>query len=124
MCIRDSYENGPWTVESEFIVSDGYNLFSDAATPARGYYIYGVRRVHDNLDAVVGYDRMDPDTDLKNPVRSDTRVNDRDRYTLGLNYYFSRKPIHRVMLNYEFRNELEGPSVSGSGVRLRYQYVW
>ena len=118
------YENGPWTLESEFIVSDGYNLFSDAETPARGYYFYATRQVQDNLDAVVGYDRLDPDTDHKNPVRSDNRVNDRDRYTLGLNYYFSRDPIHRIMVNYEFRNELEGPSVSGSGVRVRYQYSW
>lgn len=118
------YQNGPWTLEGELIVSDGFNLFSQAETPALGYYIYGVHRLQDNLDAVVGYDRLDPDTDGKNSLRSDTRMNDRDRYTMGLNYYFSRDPIHRIMVNYEFRNELEGPSASGSGIRLRYQFVW
>jgi phosphate-selective porin len=118
------YSNGPWTLEGELIVSDGYNLFSEAESQALGYYFYATRQMHDKLDAVVGYDRLDPDTDHRNPVRSDTRVNDRDRYTLGLNYYISREPIHRIMLNYEFRNELEGPSVSRSGVRVRYQYSW
>ncbi len=118
------YQNGPWTLESEVIASDGFNLFSQAETPAFGYYLYAVRQLEENLDAVVGYDRLDPDTDQKNSIKSDTTMNARDRYTLGLNYYFSRDPIHRIMLNYEFRNELEGPSVSGSGVRLRYQFVW
>jgi Phosphate-selective porin O and P len=118
------YSNGPWTLEGEFIGSDGYNLFSKAATPARGYYLYAVRRVSDDLDIVGGYDRMDPDTDLKNPFASDNQVNDRDRYILGLNYNFSRKQVHRLMLNYEIRNELEGPSASRRGIRLRYQYVW
>ena len=118
------YQDGPWTFEGEYILGNGYNLFSNADTPSRGFYLYNVIQVRPPLDLVIGYDRFDPDVGSVNLSRSDSSANERDRFTLGLNYYLKRKPVHRFMVNYEFRNELEGPSVSSQGFRLRYQYVW
>lgn len=122
--IEAHYHNGPWIVDGEYIVSNGYNLFSGESSPARGYYVYLTRQLTEDLDAVAGYDRFDPFVGMDSLDESSNATNERDRYTIGFNYYLSRKPIHRFMLNYEWRNELEGPSVSGQGLRLRYQYVW
>lgn len=118
------YEDGPWKFEGEYIMGNGYNLFSDADTASRGFYLYNTLKVREPLDLVVGYDRFDPDVGSNNSLRSDNSTNERDRFTFGFNYYIKREPIHRVMVNYEFRNELEGPSVSSQGFRVRYQYVW
>lgn len=122
--VEAEFHDGPWRVEGEYILSDGYNLFSDGDTPARGYYLYNIFTVRPPLDLVVGYDRFDPDVGSYNPLRSDNRANERDRFTLGLNYYLARDPVHRFMVNYEIRNELEGPSISAQGFRVRYQYTW
>ena len=118
------YNNGPWIIDSELILGDGFNLFSQQETASRGYYLYGTRRLKPNLDFVLGYDRFDPDLGFADPLKSNSGSNERDRMTVGLNYYLSREPVHRVMLNYEIRNELEGPSVNSQGFRLRYQYSW
>lgn len=118
------YQDGPWSLEGEYIFSDGFNLFSESATNSRGFYLYSTHRIQEPLDLVLGYDRLDPDTGAVGNAADANAMNDRDRFTIGLNYYFSRKPVHRLMLNYEFRNELEGPSVSTQGLRLRYQYSW
>lgn len=118
------YEDGPWLIDGEYLFSNGYNLFSRDATDSQGYYLYGTCRLQEPLDLVLGYDRFDPQRGAQGFGRDENALNDRDRYTLGLNYYLSREPIHRVMLNYEFRNELEGPGASTRGLRLRYQYSW
>lgn len=118
------YDNGPWKLETEYILGDGFNLFSQKETDSRGFYVYGIRRLKPNLDFVLGYDRFDPDLGFADSLKSNSASNERDRMTVGLNYYLSREPVHRVMLNYEFRNELEGPSVNSQGFRLRYQYSW
>lgn len=118
------YHDGPWSLEGEYLFSDGFNLFSESATTSRGYYLYSTLKVQEPIDIVLGYDRFDPDTGSVGGISDANRMNDRDRFTIGLNYYLSRKPVHRFMLNYEFRNELEGPSASTQGFRLRYQYSW
>jgi len=105
-------------------LSDGYNLFSRGKTPSRGFYAYSTHRLREELDFVLGYDRFDPDVGSVNSLFADNTQNERDRFTIGLNAYLSRKPVHRVMLNYEIRSELEGPKIDSQGFRLRYQYTW
>lgn len=118
------YQDGPWKLDAEYLLSDGYNLFSDAVTDSRGFYIYSVHRLRPPLDLVLGYDRFDPDLDAQGFGVDENKTNDRDRFTFGLNYYLNRSPYHRIMLNYEIRNELEGPGATTRGFRLRYQYTW
>lgn len=118
------YKDGPWILDAEYLFSDGYNLFSDDVTDSRGYYIYSTHRIRPPLDLVLGYDRFDPDLGAQAFGGRANRANDRDRFTIGLNYYLKRKPIHRFMVNYELRNELEGQGISTQGFRLRYQYTW
>ncbi len=118
------WSSGPFKVESEAIYSDGYNTASSADSKAFGYYLSGVYRVAEPLDFVLSYDRFDPDLDQKSVVAPNNRTDDRDRKVIGLNYYISREPIHRVMLNYEIRQSLEGPALDRSGFRLRYQIAW
>lgn len=118
------YRNGPLILESEYLVGDGYNNFSRRDTPSRGYYVTAVHRLDEDLDAVLSYDRFDPDLGRVNPRSPDNRTNDRDRFVVGLNYYLTREPVHRMMLNYELRRELQGPALTTSGLRLRYQFAW
>lgn len=118
------YNDGPWAFDGEYLFSDGYNLFSEKATASQGFYLYNTFRLQEPLDLVLGYDRFDPDIGAIGSASTANARNDRDRFTIGLNYYWSRKPVHRVMLNYEFRNELEGVGVSTRGWRVRYQYTW
>lgn len=118
------WSSGPFKLESEAIYSDGYNTASGADSRAFGYYLNGVYRVAEPLDIVLSYDRFDPDLDQKTVLRSNNRVDDRDRKVIGLNYYISREPIHRIMLNYEMRQSLEGPALDRNGFRLRYQIAW
>lgn len=118
------YQDGPLQFEGEYIVGEGFNLFSETDSNSRGYYLYGLYKIRSDLEFVAGYDRYDPSLGRVNEIRADNGVNERDRWTLGLNYYLGRSPVHRVMLNYEFRRELEGPSVASRGLRFRYQYAW
>ena len=118
------FKKGPVMIDGEYRASDGYNLFSRRDSKSRGYYVYGIYQATDALDAVIGYDRYDPDLDMTDLLKSNGRTNDRDRFVVGVNYYFKREPVHRFMLNYEIRNELEGPSARSNGFRMRYQISW
>ncbi len=110
--------------EAEALWSDGYNTASRADTRAFGYYTTAVYQLDKSLELVVSYDRFDPDLDRLHTTSGANAVNDRDRRVVGLNYYFSREPVHRLMLNYEDRHSLEGPGQDVSGFRLRYQLAW
>lgn len=114
----------PFALEAEAIWSDGYNTASQRDTRAFGYYITGIYQVDKSLDIVLNYDRFDPDLDVVSLTRPDNASNSRDRKLIGLNYYFSRDPIHRVMLNYEMHQSLQGPAFDTNGFRLRYQIGW
>lgn len=118
------YRAGPFLLEGEYILGDGYNLFSRQDSKSRGFYLHNIITVQEPLDLVLSYDRFDPDVQLKDSRASNNRFNDRDRMLVGLNYYLSREPVHRFMLNYEIRRELEGPSTTTNGIRMRYQYSW
>ncbi len=118
------FEDGPFKFEGEALWSDGYNTASRANTEAFGYYATAIYRVADPLDLVLNYDRFDPDLGASDPNVPNNRTNDRDRKLIGLNYYISRDPVHRIMLNYEFRQSLEGAEFHDSGFRLRYQISW
>jgi len=118
------WEEGPFKFESEAIYSDGFNTASDANTPAFGYYFNTVYRIADPLDFVLGYDWFDPDLNSVDSSFPENSVNSRDRKVIGLNYYVSREPAHRIMLNYEIRQSLEGAPFETRGIRFRYQYAW
>lgn len=118
------WESGPFRVESEAIFSSGYNTANQGDTRAFGYYLSGIYRIAESLELVLSYDRFDPDLDSRSHLSVSNRTDDRDRKVIGLNYYLSREPIHRVMLNYEMRQSLEGAPVDTQGFRLRYQVAW
>jgi len=119
------WDKEPFQFESEVLWSDGYNVASKGDTKAFGYYFYTIFRLAQPLDLVLGYDRFDPDTNSVNALQADNATNARDRKLIGLNYYLSREtPVHRVMLNYEIRQSLEGYPLDSSGVRVRYQIGW
>lgn len=118
------WDQDPIKFESEVLWSDGYNTASQSDTEAFGYYFAAVYRAADPLDFVLGYDRFDPDTNFVDSLQVSNSSNARDRKLIGANYYFSRAPVHRLMLNYEIRQSLEGPPSDSAGVRIRYQIAW
>ena len=117
-------EKGPFTVEAEAMWSDGYNVTSRIDTKAFGYYAAVVTKVSEPLDFVIHYDRFDPDLDGIDSRVARQEMNSRDRKVIGLNYYINRKVGHRIMLNYEWKQTLEGPRLNTEGWRFRYQFAW
>lgn len=115
---------GPITLEAEAMWSDGYNVTSRADTRAFGYYAAAVTKLGGPWDFVLHYDRFDPDRDGIDNLVARNEVNARDRKVIGVNYYIDRELGHRIMLNYEWRQTLEGPSLHTDGWRLRYQFAW
>jgi phosphate-selective porin O/P len=118
------YEDGPFRFESEAIWSDGYNTASRSDTKAFGYYFTSIYRVADPLEFVLSYDWFDPDTGSVDSALAANSTNSRDRKLIGFNYYLKREPIHRIMLNYEMKQSLEGAPLDNWGFRLRYQIGW
>ena len=118
------YREGPLRLEGEAIYSDGYNSMSSVSTRAFGYYGAAIYQLAEPLDLVLQYDRFDPDLDSVDPRQPLNATNARDRKVIGLNYYIDRDLMHRIMFNYEFKQDLEGPTLRTSGFRLRYQLAW
>ena len=118
------YAAGPWRIEGEAMYSDGYNTMSRVDSRAFGFYTAAVYRLADRWDLVAQYDRFDPDLDAVDSLVASNSLNARDRKVLGVNYYIDRDLMHRVMLNYEIKETLEGVPVNTSGFRLRYQLAW
>ena len=118
------YHDGPFKFESEAIFSDGFNTASQADTRAFGYYFTTIYNIAEPLDFVLSYDWFDPDMRSVDSTRALNTANSRDRKLIGLNYYISREPINRIMLNYEMKQSLEGLPLDNSGFRLRYQIGW
>jgi hypothetical protein len=116
----------PMALEAEVMWGRGYNSFSRGDTISRGGCASLLCEVARDLDLVIGHDWFDPDTRVvsHNPAEVDRR-NSRRRTTLGVNWYVGRRSDgNRLMLNYEFRGEGEGPSFANDGLRLRYQRCW
>ncbi len=124
--IRAGYEfrylSGPWTIEAEALYGDGFNYFSETDSLALGGYLATVYRLSDQWDLVFHLDALDPDLNRVNLFAPDNAFNARSRVVLGANYYIARKPEHRIMLNYEFNQQLQGPQFPQNGFRARYQY--
>jgi phosphate-selective porin len=118
------FTSGPWKIESEVMWSDGYNSVAMADTRAFGYYATALYRVSEPLEFVLSYDRFDPDLEASDPVRGRNQVNARDRKVVGLNYQITGNVDQRFMLNYEWRDELEGGQLRTQGWRARYQLSW
>ncbi len=122
--IETQYHSGPWKIEGEFITSNGYNFLARRDTMADGFYLCVVRQLDERNDILVHFDRFEPDLRKNNLQTPANDSNTRNRLVLGWNYYFQRSPEHRIMVNYEFAQEEEGPRVSNNGWRIRYQYAW
>lgn len=118
------YSSGPWRVEGEAMYSDGYNTMSRGNTRAYGFYTAAVYRLADRWDLVAQYDRFDPDMDAFDASTASNSLNARDRKVIGVNYYIDRDLMHRVMLNYEMKQTLEGTPLHTNGFRFRYQLAW
>lgn len=116
------YLSGPWTVEAEALYGDGYNFFSQTDSLALGGYLSTVYRLNEEWDLVLQLDAFDPDLNRVDFLSPDNRENARSRVVLGANYYIARKPEHRIMLNYELNQQLQGPEFPQNGFRVRYQY--
>jgi len=118
------YNEGSWKVDFEYLWSHGYNLTSQADTRAEGFYIAVVKKLDERNDLVLHFDRFEPDLGRSNLTSASNGSNTRNRLVLGWNYYFKRVAPHRLMINYEFANEEEGPKIPNNGFRIRYQYAW
>lgn len=118
------YAQDGWKVEGEYLWSRGFNYISQADTPARGGYLAVVRQLDEKNDLVVHGDFFDPDTRRSDPLTASNRLNARRRLVLGWNHYLQRVPEHRIMVNYEWASEAEGPNPANNGLRARYQFAW
>lgn len=118
------YNIGKAQILGETLYSDGYNKDSKADTRAFGYSLGVAYPLSRRLDFILNYDRYDPDIEAVDAAKFSNGSNGRDRKIIGLNYYFNRKPERALMVNYEFRQSLEGPSVHTSGLRVRYVFTW
>jgi hypothetical protein len=112
----------PLALEAEYLWSDGFNPTSRRNSRAAGGAAALVWEAAGNLDAVLSYDWYDPDLSRSSPLRAEPRDNARNRLVLGVNYYLDRAEYHRIMLNYEFHSQTEGPALHDDGWRMRYQY--
>lgn len=115
------YHDGPWKLETEYLWSQGYNAFSEADTPAQGFYVATVFTAAEWLDLVLHYDQFDPALDTVDRRIPDNAENSRARIVLGTNFYLDREARERIAVNYEIHPELEGPSVANDGFRIQYQ---
>lgn len=115
---------GPWTVEAEYLRSDGFNFAAQREAPAAGYYLALVYQVDERNDVVLHFDTLDPDLSHSDLLRANNQANARSRLVVGWNHFLQRNPEHRIMLNWEMNQEREGPSVSNNGLRVRYQFAW
>lgn len=113
-----------WKLEGEYLWSRGFNYFSQTDSAAQGGYLALVRQLDARNDLVLHFDRFDPDLNQVDRLAPNNRVNARHRFVLGWNYYFERQPEHRLMVNYEWAGEDEGPRPRNNGLRARYQYAW
>lgn len=118
------YSSGRLKLEGEAMYSDGFNVYAGDLARAFGYYAAVIYELSAPLDLVLHYDRFDPDLDAVDTTRPSNGANARDRKVIGLNYYIDRDLMHRIMLNYEFKQDLEGPGLYTNGFRLRYQLAW
>lgn len=118
------YSTGSLQFGAEAIYSDGYNPTARTNTQAFGYLASANFRLNSNFDLRLHYDRFDPNLNATNLNIVSNETNARDRKVVGLSYAFNRKARHKIMLDYEFRQSLEGPSLHTQGPRLRYQIGW
>ena len=118
------YHEDDWKVEAEYLWSWGFNYVARGDTRADGFYLTLVRQLDERNDVIVSFDRFDPDHSFTSLDRVVNETNTRNRLVLGWNYYFKRKPENRLMVNYEWVNEEEGPRIDNDGLRVRYQFAW
>jgi len=113
------YQQGPLTVWAEWVGT----RISPAGAPsirAEGFYVdaahflrYRGRR--DRLEAVVGYQAMNPNTSVRD-------IYDMRTYTLGLNWHFRPKYEQMLRLNYMWVDEARN-DVKNNKLIVQYQ-VW
>ena len=118
------WSRGAWGFEAETIWSDGWNLASQESSRAFGVSGTVIHRLAEPLDLVVSYDRFDPNLDSSSSTLANSAETARDRKVVGLTYHFDRQKTHRLMLNYEWKDSLEGAAFHREGLRMRYQIAW
>lgn len=107
-------------LDSEYIYSDGYNGFSDNSTSSSLFSLGVAYTVDKNWDIIGFYDWYDPDLSLSDRNVYNNEVNAEARYVLGCTYYFNRKQVQRLMMNYELHHSTEGVPYSHQGFYMRY----
>ncbi len=118
------WSRGAWGFEAETIWSDGWNSASQRSSRAFGFSGTAIHRLAEPLDLVLSYDRFDPDLNSSSSTFANSAETARDRKVVGLTYHFDRKKTHRMMLNYEWKDSLEGAAFHREGLRMRYQIAW
>lgn len=122
--IELQFSESGWKVDFEYLWSQGYNFVSRTDSKAEGFYLAIVKQLDERNDLVLHFDRFDPDLGRTSLVSAANDRNRRNRFVIGWNHYWRRVAPHRLMINYEFANEEEGPKVPNNGFRIRYQYAW
>ena len=116
------YKNGKWRVDAEALYSNGYNGVTDNFTRAAGAYVGTAYTILPPLDGVLFVDWFDLDLDRYSSGAYNEEINARTRFVVGLNYYFDRKKVKRLMCNYEWHIPNEGPSISNNGLYVYYSH--
>ncbi|MBN1272560.1 MAG: hypothetical protein JXB26_09850 [Candidatus Aminicenantes bacterium] len=87
--------HGPFSLKGEYI------LARDDRTKKAGWYLQaGVFFQKEKIQAIIKYDSLDENTDIREKEKS--------RITLGLNWYFTRRT--KLQINYEYREERSAPT--------------
>lgn len=107
-------------LDAEVIYGTGYNNKSGRDSEALGAYVGGAYTLDKNWDAVLFLDWFDPDLRECEKVFYDASRNGKARLAVGANCYFDREPVHRLMVNYEWKLPTEGPCRSEQGVYAKY----
>lgn len=116
------YNAKPWRIDAEIMGGDGYNRLCKADSKSFGGYVNVAYTINDKLDVIVAADWFDPDLNNVNHDIFDKTVNAKMRFVVGANYYFDRKMVRRLMVNYEWNKPTEGHSHSYSGLYAKMNW--
>ena len=85
----------------EYAIADGYNGHFVSTDKASGFYTTLGYKINQKLQLLLRADHFDPNREIAN--------NSKDEYTVGLNYFIKGQAL-RLMLNYVFCNNHNGPA--------------
>jgi phosphate-selective porin len=100
------YNRDPYSLKAEYVWA------KDASLKRQGYYVTGAYKTSPVTQAVVRFDRLDPNTSVANDAAS--------TWTAGLNYFLSKDTLNRVQVNYE-RHREQGSQIANDLFLAQFQ---